>query len=324
VTRALALGCVLWAAAAAPAPKKPAPLAELKKDFAAGEFERVIKKADAALKAGLEPQDAAQVQLWRGQALLGLGKEAQARGAFTSAVEAWGEVELDVQRASPDALRVFEQARAAVPATLEVTVSGGEATVHIDGKDFGPAPLVTQLASGSHLVEARGAGELRAKSEVVLQPGRRRQVELQLQLPPPPPPEPKPEPEPVAVAPAPAPAPKIEQPAPPPPQGSSKLWLAPLGGGVVLGVVGGVLLWQARVAYDALNGSGPALSAEEEASALRNGPTFQSLGWLAIGVGAAAAVTGVVMLALAPSSPAQASVFVTPGGGGVMVTAPLP
>ncbi len=323
---ALVLIGALWAlgavAAVAPA-KKPAPVAELKRDFAAGEFERVIKRADSALKTPLDPQDVALVQLWRGQALLGLGKEAQARAAFTSAVEAWGDIELDVQRASPDAVRVFEQARAAVPATLAVVVSGGDATVLIDGKDFGPAPLVTQVGSGSHAVEARGAGELRARSEVVLQPGRRRQVELALQLPPPPPPEPKPEvkPEPVVTAPP----PKVEQPPPaPPPASPSRMWIAPLAGGLVLGAVGGVLMWQARVAYDTLNGSGPPLTAEQEATAMRNGPTFQTFGWLAVGVGVAAAVIGVVMLALTPSSPAQAGVFIAPGGGGVLVTAPLP
>ncbi|MBL8951662.1 MAG: hypothetical protein JNK82_12850 [Myxococcaceae bacterium] len=323
---ALAAAGLLTLAAAGPA-KKPAPLAELKRDFAGGELERVIKKADAALKAGLDPKDAAQVQLWRGQALLGLGKEAQARAAFTSAVEAWGDVELDAQRASPDALRVFEQARSAVPATLSVVVTGGDGTVLIDGKDYGPAPLVIQLAAGAHVVDARGAGQLRARSDVMLQPGRRREVELQLQLPPPPPPEPKAEVKPdarpappVVVAP-----PKAE---PPPPQGSSKLWLAPFAGGVVLGAVGGILLWQARVAYDLLNGSGPPLTAEQESSAMRNGPTFQTFGFLAVGVGVAAVVSGVVMFMLTPPSSAQAQAragfFAVPGGGGVLVTAPLP
>ena len=328
MTRALLLVLALGAfGAEAAAAKKGPPLAELKKEFAAGEFERVIKRAEAALKGGLQGEEAAQVQLWRAQALLALGREEPARAAFTRAVEAWSEIALDAERASPDAVRLFEKARDAVPATLAVTVLGGEATVLIDEKDLGPAPLVTQLPGGPHVVEARGAGGLVAKEELELKAARRQELTLTLQLPPPPA---EPKPEPVAVAPPPAEAQPpvaapvaVEQP-PPAPSSPSRVGLIPLIGGVALGAAGGVLLWQARAAYDTLNGDGPALTAEQEAAALRDGPMFQSLGWVAVGVGAAAVVAGVVMLAIAPASPAQAGVFVVPGGGGVTVSASLP
>lgn len=327
MTRALVLACALGcctAAAATPAAKK-APVAELKRDFASGEFERVIKKADVALKAATDPLEIAQLQLWRGQALLALGKEDLAKAAFTRAVEASGEVELDAQRASPDALRAFEQARATVPATLAVKVAGGDATVKVDGKEVGPAPLVLQLPGGKHVVEARGPGELVARREVELLPGRRLEAALELKVPepgpaPPPvveaPPQPKPEPQPVGVEPRPVVA--SPQPAPASP---SRVGLAPLIGGLALGAAGGVMLWQARVMYDALNGDGPALTPDQEASARSTGPLLQALGWTAVGVGAAAAVAGVVMLAFAPSSPVQVSLFVTPGASGFTVSA---
>lgn len=327
--RALAL-CVLVAlpAQAAAAAKKAAPLAELKKDFNAGEFERVIKRADAALKAGGgEPQDVAHLQLWRGQALLALGREADARSAFVAAVEAWGDIELDAQRAGPDAVRLFTKARESVPGTLSVQVTGGEATVRVDDKDLGPAPLATQVSAGRHVVEARGAPDLSARAELDVKPGKKHDLVLELKAPEPkltPPPEPVAERPPEPKPPAPKP-PEIVSPPPPPPASPSRIGLVPLIGGVVVGAVGGVLLWQASAYYATLDSrDGPVLSAEQSDAALRNGPTFERAGWVVLGVGGAAAVAGFLMLALAPSSPAQAGVFVTPGGGGITVSATLP
>ena len=327
--RALALCALVALPALGAAAKKPPPLAELKKDFNAGEFERVIRRADAALKAGGEPQDIGQLQLWRGQALLALGREADARAAFVAAVEAWPDIELDAQRSGPDAVRVFTRARESVPGTLSVQVTGGEGTVRVDEKDLGPAPLVTQVGAGRHVVEARAAPDLSARAELEVKPGKKHELVLELKAPEP---KPTPPPEPVAEKPPP-PEPKPEvvvvpapPPPPPPPASPSRIGVVPLLGGVVVGAVGGVLLWQANTYYASLNDNpdGPVLTSEQSTAALRNGPIFESLGWVAVGVGGAAAIAGVLMLALAPSSPAQAGLFATPGGGGITVSAQLP
>ncbi len=309
------------------APKKPTS-AEFKKDFAAGEFERVIKRADAALKAGGPPQEIAQLQLWRGQALLGLGREDAASQAFTAAVEAWPDVELDTQRASPDAVRVFERARQAVPATLAVSVAGGDATVRVDDKDLGPAPLVTQLPAGKHTVFARGSGELSAAAEVELKPGKKQELALELKAPPPPPPvETKPEPVVEKPAPAPPSEPIVTQQPPPPvvEERPSRVGLVPLIAGLAIGAAGGLLLWQAFESYRVLDDNNlPSLTPEQADAARRNGPVFQATGWAAIGVGALGTVAGIVMLVLAPSAPAQAGAFIVPGGAGVSVSTSLP
>jgi hypothetical protein len=98
----------------------------------------------------------------------------------------------------------------------------------------------------------------------------------------------------------------------------------PLAAGVVLGGVGGVLLLLANQNYEALNGTGPRLTEQQEQAAMSNGPLLQTLGWVSLGAGAAAVATGVVLLLLAPESPAQAAFFAVPGGGGITVSAPLP
>lgn len=320
---ALAIAVLVFGAA-----HKKSVIPDLKKDFAAGEFERVIKRADAALKSGGEPRDLAQLQVWRGQALLALGREDAAGQAFTSAVEAWPDVELDAQRASPDAVRVFEKARRAVPATLAVSVAGGDATVRVDDKDLGPAPLVTQLPAGKHTVFARGSGELSATSEVELKPGKKHELALELKAPPPPPAPVEPKPEPVVEKPAPAPVEPIvtQQPAPPVvEERPSRVGLVPLIAGLAIGAAGGLLLWQALEAYRALDDNNlPSLTPEQADAARRNGPVFQATGWAAVGVGALGTVAGIVMLVLAPSAPAQAGAFIVPGGAGVSVSARWP
>ncbi|MBK7863457.1 MAG: hypothetical protein IPJ65_33615 [Archangiaceae bacterium] len=62
-----------------------------------------------------------------------------------------------------------------------------------------------------------------------------------------------------------------------------------------------------------------------EAQQLRDsGKTLQLLGWVGVGVGAAAAVTAAVLFALGSRAPVTASVSVVPGGGGLAVSGAWP
>jgi len=269
------------------------PLVEAKKDFAEGDFERAVKKLDAALKKSKDPAEAAQLQLLRAQCLIGLGKTDAARAAFTGALQKDPAIELDASRASPDAMSLFDQARAALPATIAVKVTGGAATLRIDGKDFGPAPLTTQLPPGPHVFEARASDGRSAKKELTANAGRKLEVELPLEaeLKSPAPvaaEETKPPPQPVEAPPGPMPtvAARTERRAP-------MIALVPLAAGVAITAVGAVLLWQARSQYSRLEDmTGPAVTPDEEQTLLKNGPLMQTVGWVAVGVGCAAAVAG--------------------------------
>ncbi len=314
------LGCLVLSLAATPAPRKAASLAELRRDFAEGRFERLLERSEATLRATPDDAELAQVHLLRGQAQLAQGHADEAQAAFALAVKVWADVTLDEARAGPDAQRLFEKARAGVPATLSITVNG-DAELRVGDRDLGPAPLAVQLPAGTHLVEARGAGGLVARSEVRLTPGRKTELALVLARP-----------EPVA-APAPAPAelpPPRLVPAAAPAEvqqrsatSFGRAGLIPLAAGVVLLATGGVLLWQAQLKLDVL-AKGTGITLEQEQAVMRDGPLLQTLGAAGVAVGALAVAAGAVMLVFAPSSPAQPVAFVTPGGGGVGLSGALP
>jgi len=125
-----------WAAAAPRRARSPTSTKTRRR-----EFERALKKSDAALKKAKDAAETAKLQLARGQALLALGENDKARAAFSAALKADPTAELDASRASPDAVRVFEKARSELPATVSITVPNGSASIIIDDKDMGPAPL---------------------------------------------------------------------------------------------------------------------------------------------------------------------------------------
>ncbi len=171
------------ASAKPPTSATPPALVEVKKEMAAGEFERALKKIDAALKKTADATEQAQLLLTRGEALFALGTPDKAKAAFLAAVQKDPEVDLDVLRASPDVVQLLDKVRAELPAILAITVSGGEAKVSIDDKDLGPAPLTLQLEPGKHVVHAAGAQGRVAHREVTVTPGRRLSVILELASP---------------------------------------------------------------------------------------------------------------------------------------------
>lgn len=312
--RALVLVVVLATAALA----QPA-AEEATKLLFDGEFTRALHVVDTALGKTKDSGQAARLLLLRGQCLLALGRAEQAQAAFVAALKKDVTAELDAATANPDALELFDQARQGFPGRLSIAVASGQASVRVDGKSHGPAPLTLELPAGPHVVEATAPDGKRARAEVDVKAGRRLEVVLPWPAAAAPPAD-----APVAVAPptptptpGPAPGDAPARPAATVSAGTprSHLGWIPLGAGVAVAGVGGILLWQAEVRYQRLaNGTEP-LTPDEEWDAVDRGPVLQTLGWVGLGLGAAAIATGAVLLALPPSDgKPTVSAVVTPDG----------
>ncbi|MBL8921913.1 MAG: hypothetical protein JNJ54_23885 [Myxococcaceae bacterium] len=437
-----------------------------------GEFARALKVVDVALPATKDANAAAKLLLVRGQCLLALGQADKASAAFSSALKKDLGSELDEATASPQAVELLEKARAGLPALVSISVLNGEATVRVDGKPVGPAPLTLELGGGAHVIEATTRDGRGARTNLEVQPGRRVEVNLLLERPaavavapvtPPasaaspgptptapaapspaasaspapampgaaapatpqparaptepaltvtaadvaagtpqgarraPPPAPTttatgpvpsaaaspgptsagarpaaptapaptttarpaptaPSPDPTnagarPAAPAPSPASSIAAAGPTPSRTTapapaapaavttplsaeptvsasterprSKIGWVPLTAGALIAGGGGVSLWQANVRYTLLT-SRATLTPAQERDAVQNGPLLQTLGWVGVGLGAAAIVTGVVLLAAPPEGAPSVSALVTPHGAFVGVSGRLP
>lgn len=352
------LAAPAWAQAPGRAPAAPTAEGKLRSDLARdlgrGEFELVVKRADQALTRPLEAEDAAHVQLLRGQALLALGQTERARQAFAVAAQRDPTVELDAAHASPDAVRLLEKVRGELPATLVVLVKAGDdADVAVDDKSLGPAPLQTQVPGGVHVVLAKGADGRTTRVEAQVPPGRKVVLELELTK----------HSHPAAGAPKASPAPVsrgaqgdaptkttvagpvrsadaptvvassaggvsaevagVSQPLTAqvqrgPGPASIGLWVG--GGAVVL--AGAVALWQSAVDYDRLvNSTLPALPPGEGREVMLRGQTLLAVGWVGVGAGLAAAAAGGVLWWMDSRAPVlKVGAAVTPTGGWVGVT----
>ena len=308
--------------------------AEIDGLYADGEFATAVKKADAAIAKSKSAADVAKLQLTRGLSLLALGKSDKAKAAFTAALKKDAASKLDETRVTPEALALFDDARAELLVTVKIEVTGGEASVRIDGTPSGPAPLTMKLPVGAHVFEAKSADAREAKAEQLLAYGAEVTVTMTLPAPPPPPPEPQatltaPPVETAATsAPVGTPAPAKEvvtsvTPATP----KRTFWgLIPIGIGVLAGIGATIFHIVALNVHRSLTGgysSESILAAEDYAN---QGKTFQATAWILTGTGSAAIIAGIIMLALPPASakaPAV-SVFASPTGGGVTVSGSLP
>lgn len=302
--------------------------AEITGDFSKGEFEIAVKKADAALKKATDAREQAELHVLRAQALLALGQADKARAAFLAAVQKDPTVELDAARASPDAVRLLERVRGELPATLVVMVKAGDADVAIDDKDLGPAPLQTQVPGGVHVVLARGSDGRTTRVEARVPPGRKVVLEMELS-------EPRksadaPEKEPDGARDAQK-SPAVDQPLAlesvkptVPSVVTSVRPLRPVGLGLVIGggvvlVAGGVALGLMLDAWNKLNDSTlPALAEGEGPTLAATGNTLQALGWVGVGVGAAAVATGGYLL-WRDAQGLRPTVTMAPIPGGAMV-----
>lgn len=111
-----------------------------------------------------------------------------------------------------------------------------------------------------------------------------------------------------------------------PPPGVHPGWLA-FTAGLVAGGAGALMLWQARVQYDLLtNPALPPLGADGGAAAAGTGRLYQSAGLVAVGVGAAGVVAGIVWLLLprAPVAEVRLVPAFTPDGAGLTLVGTFP
>jgi hypothetical protein len=130
-------------------------------DFAAARLGRARGDAEEllALDGGVELY--ADVALRLGAVLDHLGRRAESAEVLRLA--AWLDPERAVTTAefSPDVVAAFEAARAKAPApvAVRVVVTGpAVATIDIDGRSAGTAPVTVELAAGQHVVVARAPG----------------------------------------------------------------------------------------------------------------------------------------------------------------------
>ena len=309
-------------------PRLPRIRAEISGDFSRGEFETAIKKADGALKKATDAREHAELHVLRAQALLALGQVDKARAAFLTAVQKDPTIELDAARASPDAVRLLERVRGELPATLVVMVKAGDAEVAIDDKNLGPAPLQTQVPGGVHVVLARGSDGRTTRVEARVPPGRKVVLEMELSGPGKSADAPKKGPDGV---PGEQPSLAVAQPVvlePVKPTASSVVtsvipWRPVslgllIGGGVVL-VAGGVALGMMLDTWNKLNDSSlPDLAPGEGETLKATGETLQPLGWVGVGIGAAAVATGGYLL-WRDAQASRPTVTMAPIPGGAMV-----
>jgi hypothetical protein len=127
----------------------------------------------------------------------------------------------------------------------------------------------------------------------------------------------------VEVASKPAPAPRRPPPPPPAPPRPWP-WLV-AGGGVALAGTGGALYLGARSSYDRLATRDPSIATAAQLQATADtGRALQTGAFVLVGVGAAAAVSGVALHFLGAPAGLTASIQVSPGGAGLGFAGVLP
>ncbi|MFT3706356.1 MAG: hypothetical protein QM817_01690 [Archangium sp.] len=151
---------------------------EAEKLYGDGELQAAMKSADAALKGATAAGEIAKLHVVRSLVFLAQNKKDKAKAAFTQALQADAATQLDAQRVPPTAVQLFEQAREALPPGSVTVSAESEATLRVDGVDFGPLPLTSRISVGRHTLEATdGKGEV-MRAEVVVRSGEAQTVKL--------------------------------------------------------------------------------------------------------------------------------------------------
>ncbi len=154
-------------------------LAEAENLYGDGDFSAAQKMADVLLKRSSNAADTSRLHVLRGLVQVALGKNDKARAAFVLALQADAAAQLNAQRDPPAALALFEQSRESVPpGNVTVLSTLAEATLRIDGVDFGPLPLTTKLTVGRHVLVATGADGRVSRAELVVTSGASQSAQL--------------------------------------------------------------------------------------------------------------------------------------------------
>lgn len=333
----VAFVCMFWVGAVGAAPKAD-PLTTASDLIAEAEFDKALAVLDGALKSAKQPAEIAKIQLLRGQALIALNRADAAVTAFSAAIVAVPESDLDPALANPDAINALAKARRTVTSELSITMGAGlKASIRLDDSDMGPAPLKLKVGGGKHRIEATFSSGEKVVKDVDIVPGKPYALTIDQPLvasslpPPPPPPTPAAEP---GTTPPPAPPASVARPAPKKSSGGgSKLGLIPLGVGVAALGGGIACVVMAQGNHAQLTTGSQKIDLATENKLVSEGKLFQPLGWLGVGIGAAAAVAGTAMLLFMGGSGSGGGDFSdgvhftaspTPTGGYVGLSGALP
>lgn len=145
--------------------------------FNLGDFEAALKALDAAAAEGGDAATLEKVHLLRAQCFAARQDYARAEEAFALALDANPDATLDPTRVDPTVVKVLDSVRARLTGTLVAGSTPAGATLLVDGKSAGVAPLTMALPVGKHHVEAKwGDGELKG-IDVQVRPKREVRVE---------------------------------------------------------------------------------------------------------------------------------------------------
>lgn len=176
----LSLALTLTLAAPAPAPKALSDEARLEqgqKLFNQGDFDAALKMLDAAASDGGDPKVMEKVHLLRAQSFAARQDFARAEDAFTQALEANPDAALDPARVDPTVVKLLESVRARLTGSLVINSTPPGATVLLDGRAAGLAPITLTPNVGKHKVEAQWGDGPKQTSEVQVHPRREVRVE---------------------------------------------------------------------------------------------------------------------------------------------------
>lgn len=134
--------------------------------FNQGDFDGAMKVLDATVQQGAEAPVLSKLQLLRGQVFAARQDFSRAEDAFSKALEADSNAELDPARVDPTVVRILESVRSRLTGTLVVESSPGGALVSIDGVELGKTPLTKSVSAGKHQVEVRWGASTPQKSEL--------------------------------------------------------------------------------------------------------------------------------------------------------------
>jgi tetratricopeptide (TPR) repeat protein len=148
--------------------------------YAYGEYQEAVQLLTRAAAGSSEPKVVAQAFLYLGLSHAVMGDQGAAEQAFVSALQRDPQLRPDPYRIKPDLVALFERIRERQRGVLRVEADRADATIAVDGRPAGRAPLRLSLPIGVHRVEVRAPGGTSERREVVLAPGGEKSITARL------------------------------------------------------------------------------------------------------------------------------------------------
>jgi hypothetical protein len=150
-------------------------------EFKGGEFQRALRTLDAAASQPAPDRLLSEIHLLRGQCFAALQDFPAAEVAFGKALEHDPEASLDPAKVDPKVVRMVDNLRLVMQGDLRVRTRPTGASVKLDGKPLGAAPVRASVPIGRHSLEASAqGGKKSALEEVVIHSLRVTEVDLAL------------------------------------------------------------------------------------------------------------------------------------------------